>query len=280
MKRFITILLALLIGAVAAPAQADVTVVVEIDKDKVIDIDENIFKTTSIDLDVSVDLDLTGAAKAQAIVNQRNENNISTQEFDEINFGDGVGVLGLKLSADTVNSILGNQGITAVNQDVGNNVNQAFDISGAMTDAGGVADAEAEVEQINRDNFATIVPDIEAETPGSLSVNLEGSIIGNSGIVSFNQNAGNHNNQANVVALAVGIGDHTVALSEAALGQLNTHGENAVVEEFVTKTSSISGSILNNTGVVGINQTSGNMANQANVVAVSASFAQLFTPLP
>lgn len=288
MKRILAILLVLLFGAGTAPAFADVTVLVNIFKDKDKVITEEITKDIDVVLNLRVRLQLDSAAKAQAIVNQLNEENVVLQRFR----GPGAPVDGFDLLAITIDSIRGNQGVTAVNQDVGNNANQAFEISGAVTDVtngpegGGVADAEAEVDQVNQFNSVTTVRnslDVGEEVRAVFTANLQSSIANNSGVVSFNQNAGNVNNQANVVAVAVGIGDenHNVALSEAALGQVNTHPEPefGIEEERVNKTSTINASIVNNSGIVGVNQTSGNMANQANVVAVSASFDQLFRPI-
>ena len=62
-------------------------------------------------------------------------------------------------------------------------------------------------------------------------------------------------------------------LAEADLSQL-TIG-NLAFENSVTKTSSIgggpgNGSINNNRGIVGVNQSTGNFGNQANVVSVAA----------
>jgi len=38
----------------------------------------------------------------------------------------------------------------------------------------------------------------------------------------------------------------------------------------INKTATIDGSISNNTGIIGVNQASGNMANQANNVSAAA----------
>ncbi len=75
------------------------------------------------------------------------------------------------------------------------------------------------------------------------------------------------NNQLNAVALAVGVGAQK-ALSEAALGQVNALN---VVEEIETvKVDLIEGSVNGNTGMIGVNQSSGNMNNQASAFSVSA----------
>jgi hypothetical protein len=111
------------------------------------------------------------------------------------------------------------------------------------------------------------------------STSIDGSINGPApGIVGVNQNAGNNNNQLNAVAAAAGLDtaattDVTGAMSEAALGQQNGGVEtgNNVLESGTYKTASITGSLNNNAGaVIGVNQASGNNANQANMVSLAA----------
>jgi hypothetical protein len=75
--------------------------------------------------------------------------------------------------------------------------------------------------------------------------------------------------------LALAISLAGVALSEAALGQVNSNPDNeangftAVFEFGVEKTASMTGSLNGNTGVGGVNQAAGNMANQANIFSAS-----------
>jgi hypothetical protein len=127
---------------------------------------------------------------------------------------------------------------------------------------------------------------------------ITNSINHNTGIVNVNQATGNNNNQANNVSLAVSllkdpnpgpppvVEGGGVALAEADLGQLNTGNHNwesdangvAGTEIFgIHKSATIDGSVSNNTGIVGVNQAAGNMANQANnvsaaLVVVGSSF--------
>jgi hypothetical protein len=107
------------------------------------------------------------------------------------------------------------------------------------------------------------------------------SIIDNLGIVGVNQTAGNINNQLNVATVAACL-DGVMAIAEADLGQLNAY--NTVAEpdpkllDFCSgaecgtnKNVLISGSVNGNIGIVGVNQTSGNMANQANIANMAFS---------
>lgn len=113
--------------------------------------------------------------------------------------------------------------------------------------------------------------DLAAEDPSRLDPDktalIENSINTNSGIVGVNQNAGNNNNQANGVAIAVGFGSH-VALAEADLGQYNAWN---ILYAFETlHVNTISNSIKGNTGTVTVNQTTGSNNNQGSMIAMSA----------
>jgi hypothetical protein len=120
---------------------------------------------------------------------------------------------------------------------------------------------------------------------------ITNSINHNTGIVNVNQAVGNNSNQANNESLAVSllpgptgtppVGTETggVALSEADLGQLNTGNHNwesdatgvAGDEIFgIHKSATMTDSVSDNIGIVGVNQSAGNMSNQAN--NVSAAF--------
>jgi len=112
---------------------------------------------------------------------------------------------------------------------------------------------------------------------GSNSINAIESVRGNEinaaltgvdGMLGVNQSAGSINNQNNAAALAVGVGS-IAAISEADLGLVNTG--NYSYELAVQLTDTITGGALASTsGIVGVNQSSGCMNNQANVVAVCA----------
>jgi hypothetical protein len=143
------------------------------------------------------------------------------------------------------------------------------DGNGGGTDHG-FGHAQAHAEQ---DNTYNLVDAVNLLFRDSL---IDRSINGNLGIVHVNQATGNNNNQANGLAIGVALVGQGVALAEADLGQVNTCNE--VYEsdsgggDFgINKTATIVDSINGNQGVVGVNQTAGNMANQANIVAIAAA---------
>jgi hypothetical protein len=97
---------------------------------------------------------------------------------------------------------------------------------------------------------------------------IRNSIKDNQGIVGVNQTSGHMNNQASSVSLAVTLGG--VALSEADLGQ-HTGINNQVWESDSLKKAEITDSILGNSGVIGVNQSAGSLANQGNNVSMAAA---------
>jgi hypothetical protein len=276
------VLLTVPMVAMAMPAQASLDLLANITKDKDIFVTERIQIDKNIKIDVKLDNKYEGAAEADALSNQLNENNIVAGNIkvalppaDKLAYG-------IKRDALIQNSVNANKGIVGVNQDVGNMVNQANVVAVALTTSkSAFTNSQAEADQINRNNQVTQLEQLQGDpknpTPDR-TAEIRDSINFNSGVVGVNQNAGNMNNQLNKLALAVGEGAK-VALSEAALGQVNT-GNKKVTEVNTVKTDLISGSGSNNSGIVGINQSSGNMNNQASVVsmAVLTSKVAITTP--
>lgn len=282
--RFVIALAATLVaGAWAIPAAADVDVYATLYKQK--DVTVVVDVTIEKDIVVTVDQDavLDGAAQADVNINQENTENIVDDAVD----GESTNFL-LELDAfigdgddDTFGSVNDNTGIVGVNQDVGNMVNQANSVAFALTDSlASFTDAEAWAEQINSYNYSRQEEILEEDGDGfdaDRTAAIEDSVNGNSGVVGVNQNAGNNNNQANGVAMAVGEGSH-VALAEAALGQVNSW--NQVVSIETVKTDLISNSVNQNTGIVGVNQTVGNNNNQGSVTSFSVLTSTVSIEVP
>jgi len=262
MRKFLPIsLLGLLMMAIwVLPAMADVNVLADITKTKTIDVIETITITKTLELDVTVTAVLNGAAEANTLVNQRNEVGLVDVEL-------------ITLNAAIVGSINENTGIVGVNQDAGNMNNQGNAYAIAETDVAAFADAQAAVDQVTAGNLVDTIDAVK-------NVVLSESVNANVGIVGVNQSVGNMNSQANAFALAAGLtegdlGGVVVALAESDLGQINLG--NQVIELDTTKNARVDGigsSIIGNTGVVNVNQSAGNMGNQANSVSISAAVAQ------
>ena len=244
------------IAIMASPVRAEVVVQGEINKDRDVTITETIDKVKTVYINADVDIALEKAAESYAHVNQLNQDNTACENCAE--------------KADILNdSVTYNSGVVSVNQAAGNMNNQGNAVSVAFdspadvaTPSKGFADATAAAHQIMLGNT------IDSRNIGFRRTEMTNSMNWNTGIVHANQAAGNINNQANSVSVAVSLAPG-VALSEADLGQVNRG--NSVKEVDVNKSATITNSLNGNIGIVGVNQASGNNANQANVVAFSAA---------
>ncbi len=268
----ITGAISLLMGS---QALADVFVTADITKFKDITVTVDVFKQKEVFIFVTQTLFAEGAAEADAIANQSNQEN-------EVTGVDG-GAFGIQKAADITNSVNGNQGVVGLNQDTSNMVNQANLVSLALTNTGygteeaSLTNSQAEAEQINTANSVTHFEVLDVDLVPDLTASIEGSINDNSGVVGVNQNAGNMNNQLNALALAVGLGSK-FALSEASLGQFNT---SQFVDEIETvKSNLIMASVNGNSGIVGVNQSTGNMNNQASLVSMAVLTSSVAITLP
>lgn len=277
-RAMIAFALAALIGAPPFPAAADVFVTVEVNKEKDVTVLEQVEKFKLVRIEVIMERTVQGAAEAQALANQRNTDNTSREADPEIVGDLGAGeidpndmlIFKHALISDSIND---NTGIVGVNQDVGNMVNQANVVALATTNSEtALTHSQAEADQVNVDNFSfhrenTAFDIADPEANPNLTATITGSINGNAGVVGVNQNAGNMNNQANLVSMSVGLGSE-FALSESALGQVNIG--NHVHEAQTVKFDLITNSANGNSGVVGVNQSVGNINNQASAVSVAA----------
>jgi hypothetical protein len=266
MRKWVVISLAVWLALGLATAFADVTITATITKDKDKTVTETLTKTKTVDLDVLVVATPDKFSESEAIVNQSNfENEVCencAEKRDQI-----------------INSGNSNSGVVTVNQAAGNMNNQGSAISIAVdvptppsetpgTETG-FAEAQASVEQENTVNLVESINILFREATIDTSYN------DNTGVVHVNQSAGNMNNQANALSIAVSF-DAGVALAESDLGQFNTG--NTVLETNVgtleggePKLATITGSVNGNSGVIGVNQSAGNMANQANVVSFAVT---------
>jgi hypothetical protein len=271
MKRLLIGLVGMGVLFWVTPALATVTVFAEIFKTKDINIEETIFIDKQVFLFADVFIDVEKAAESLAIANQDNFQNEACTNCDEK----------LDLVNDSFNL---NDGVVDGNQAAGNMNNQGNAVSVAVDtrvgsppvdqldplDGQGFAESQAHAEQVNEANFVDTINLLFRDAA------ILDSFSGNTGVLGFNQSPGNMNNQVNLVSLAVALTDSGVALSEADLGQFNLFN---IVEESdsigdpggvgINKSASILASLNNNTGIVGLNQSAGNMANQANVVSMS-----------
>jgi len=292
-RRLLTIAVGSLL--LAGPAIADVNVFIDYDKDKTITVDETISIYKTVYIEVEVDIEVERAAEAEALINQTNysnracENCAEKRDIIENSVNENSGVIDVNQAAGNMN----NQG-NAVSISVDDRFIPPDAPGESPKEGGSYAQAQAAADQRNGSRLGPWVP---TEPPGEegngfesgnlvdatnlleKSASIFGSINANEGVVNVNQSAGNMANQANNLAMAVGFGEFGVAIAESDLGQYNIW--NTVLESgeehdsvdaetpdgIVFKAARIDASINDNSGVVGVNQTAGNMANQANVVS-------------
>jgi hypothetical protein len=255
MRKWVLMALAAWLALGVATANADVFVFAEITKVKDKIVTETITKDKFVELFVEVLSFPDKFAESDTIVNQTNDGNEACENCAEK----------MDILRDSGNS---NAGVLTINQAAGNMNNQGSAISIAINveenGTVGFAEAQAAVQQTNVNN---LVDSINILFRDAL---IEGSINDNSGVVHVNQSPGQMNNQANALSLAITLASAGgVALSEADLGQFNVG--NTVLESNVFKTAVITSSVNNNAGVIGVNQSSGSMANQANVVSIATA---------
>lgn len=284
-KQVLVLAAALLAGAIASPALADVNVTATIDKTKTITVTETISVTKVVVIDAHVDMtNAPTAAEAMALANITNQNNTVDRTIDPAALSANVLSSNnpITRTATMTGSVTGNHGAVGVNQDSGDNANQANLIAFGFTQNGqAFTNAQASVDQVNTGNVVDWGPNPTSISgavadPINITALIDTSINTNTGIVGVNQNAGNMNNQTNAVALAAGVNVDAsgtgagVALAESDLGQENSH--NTVTEINATKSAQIHSSVNGNIGIVGVNQAVGNNGNQSNVVSVAATF--------
>ena len=142
----------------------------------------------------------------------------------------------------------------------------AFDILGTGDDAALLADGDA--------NYGAAIVAVKQVLVGnhvvqdginSLAV-IQGSFNGGAGIFGVNQDAGNFNNQANVVAFVMGRGEPVERVLPVWVA-VEKHG-NVVVSSNSTHHERIEGSFNDVTGIVGVNQSAGSANNQINAIAI------------
>ncbi len=266
MKKILALTAIFLLGAVGY-ALADLDVTGTVEKTKSVTVNEKVRINKGVRVKVDIAVEGNQGAEASSLLNQSATENTVSRYSNEFKPQYDMIYRTATLS-DSVNT---NTGIVNLNQEVGNSINQANLISAAISWSEGegvlgFANSQASMQQVNGGNSVDAVEDYTAG-PQKKSL-ISGSILDNMGIVNVNQSVGNMNNQANQIVLAVA-SEALVALSEADLGQSSTG--NTVYEWGTVRLDSIANSINGNVGVVNVNQSSGNMNNQSNIISISAS---------
>lgn len=263
MRKVVLLSLVAWLGLGVATAFAGVVVTAEISKFKDIFVTEFIDIQKTVNIYVFVDATVDRAAESQTLINQGHDG------FFRVDVEDASRQDNLRNAANDNSSVL------TINQAAGNMNNQGSAVSIAVNDVqatelpGAIADAQASVGQTKVGSSGA-----GASYRGSVSgvtsdARIENAIDNNTGVVHVNQSPGDMNSQANAVSMAVStVGG--VAMAEADLGQVNSFlnvNENSAAANGINRSALIQSAVNNNTGVLGVNQSSGTGANQANVVS-------------
>jgi hypothetical protein len=305
-KLFVLLGAVCLVVAFTMPAMADFEVYGELDVYKHKNVCEDVLIFKGIELLIKQVVKPNGSAEAHAVKNDVSSGNhvmeipfggsdATGDETIEVNplTQDVIIIPGQAAISPTLTTkkaeisgaaFTGAAGILNVNQSPGNINNQGNAVAVAYTNAADVAEyTPPQYEGVQTSSWATHVGGAflhaEAAAEKELSANctfslgslrddlISGNALNNiSGIVGVNQAAGSINNQNN--AAAVSVGPAIAALSEADLG-LHSCGNNAQDWGTVYNDTITEGAFTSVAGIFGVNQSSGSMNNQANVVAVS-----------
>ncbi len=155
--------------------------------------------------------------------------------------------------------------------DIDKDINVNVDVNLNPTKA---AEADSVVNQGNFFAFA-------CENCAEKTAYIYNSLNTNTGIINVNQAVGNFNNEGNVVSIAVDAFDggqvpppgspgNGFANAETAAEQIN--GANFIRSiNIAFRQATIDTSIIDNKGIVGVNQSAGNINNQLNVVTLAVA---------
>jgi hypothetical protein len=99
---------------------------------------------------------------------------------------------------------------------------------------------------------------------------------GSQGIIELNQDAGDSNNQGNAVAIAATASDTSAAIASVVLE--SEQRASASTSEPTVQSNTISGSFNNTSGIVQLNQTTGQGNVQLNAIAVAFAAGADFSP--
>jgi len=254
MKKFIIVLMAISLMALAVPALADCD----------LDFTVDVTKTATVDKYVSIDKYFTFVVTAYIDPDALAECDVFKCDLNEHNKVDSY----LGTYTDDLTCSFNNfTGIGQANQAAGYGNNQGNIVAAAIvsTDKKVAAMTEVAVEQ--KSYFNTLYSELDYSFD-----TISGSFKEFTGIGQANQSAGHMNNQNNVVAISAGLTDRcgddgVVAANDTYLTQKNS--ANWAFPSYALNVNTVTNSFNNFTGIGQVNQAAGSMNNQANVVSIA-----------
>lgn len=245
----LSVLIAISFSWLPAKAEVEVSDTVSQTSD-VVSTDETVI-TEDISLSTTQETEADHSAASSGMVTGRSIDN-------QVSEAGGV-VKSADIRADSLRE---STGIISINQAPGTLNNQGTSVNVSFAEEGADSlQATSALQNYSSKN--------EVTTNGSKISNTigENAFSQARGIVTVNQSAGSINTQSALVNISFGFSP-VVSLSEIELGMQNTR--NNIVDMAVSRTDTISSFALQGVkGIVSINQSSGCLNNQANVVTIS-----------
>ncbi|MGH6940586.1 hypothetical protein [Hypericibacter sp.] len=132
-----------------------------------------------------------------------------------------------------------------------------------------LTDDNAAIAAVNIDAVQSLVGNSIIDQGGNRSVDFIGSGNFLTGVLSVNQEAGNMNNQANIRSIAIAMADGGLGDVQINVNASQELRNNSLQVLNAGNTSvTIDNSFNNGSGIVGINQTTGNLNQQLTIVAI------------
>lgn len=248
MKKAMLIFIGLLLSLMfCIPVFAEGTNIYVIKEEKVLE-ETTITKNIEIGLNQNVSVGQSAETSSTGCVYNKGN------EIKEIDVNSSATIWG--------SSFNGVDGIVSINQAPGSINNQGNSVSISFVKDGPdtLLRSTSSFNQSSSENILTAEGSTRSNT-------IKNAFIGLSGIIGINQSAGNMNNQNNITCISTGV-NSVISLSTADLGMISV--QNKVFETGVSKTDTISTfSFAGVSGIVSINQSSGNMNNQVNMINIS-----------
>ena len=215
--------------------------------------------TTNVDVEITKDIEI-GISQITS-VGQSAETSC-TGSVD--NKGNKIAEINVDSSATIWGSSFnGVNGIISINQAPGsmNNQGNSVSISFAKDGADSLLRSAASFNQTSSGNTLNAEGFTRSNTIQADAFN------GLSGVIGVNQSAGSLNSQNNIACISIA-GNPVVSISPADLGMIS--GQNTVIEAGVSKTDTIRSFAFEGiSGIVSVNQSSGSMNNQVNMINIS-----------
>lgn len=167
-------------------------------------------------------------------------------------------------------SFTNTSGIISINQAPGTMNNQSSSVTITVVEQMNDSHLQADAALQNYTSNNEVTSNVS-----QISNNIKpDAFIDTAGIITVNQSAGSMNTQSAMVNLVIGTSP-VIALSDADLGMLNTG--NRIMDVGVSRSDTISMFALQGVkGIISINQSSGCLNHQANVISISVRNFNLF----